>query len=143
MAQNTMKGTMAFQDTIAQYLMQRAQTEPDFAIKLTSEGKSMEQCVTYIINQVKKSGCCGFADEEIYNWAMNYWDEPEIEVGEPINCKVVVNHVVELTEEEKAEARERAIRGLCEEEKAKMRRTSHPKASSTNPQVKETSLFDL
>lgn len=143
MAQDKMKGTMAFQDTIAQYLMQRARKEPDFAIKLTAEGKSMEQCVTYIINQVKKSGCCGFADEEIYNWAMNYWDEPEIEVGEPVNCKVVVNHVVELSEEEKAEARERAIRELCEEEKAKMRKTSHPKTASTNPQAKETSLFDL
>ena len=143
MAQDTNKGTKAFQDTIARYLMERAQTEPDFAMKLASPNKSMEQCVTYIINQVKKSGCCGFEDFEIYNWAMDYWDEVEVEVGEPINCNVVVNHVVELTEEEKTEARQRAINQLCEEEKAKMRKASQPKASTSNPQVKEASLFDL
>ena len=142
MAQDTMKGTMAFQDTIAQYLMQRAQTEPDFAVKLATPTKSMEECCTYIINQVRKSGCCGFADDDIYNMALHYWDEPEVEVGDPVNCNVVVNHVVELTDEEKAEARQRAINQLCEEEKAKMRKASQPKAS-TNPQVKEASLFDF
>lgn len=144
MANDTMKGTKAFQDTIAQYLMGRAENDPILAIKIANPSKTMEQCCQFIINQVKKSGCCGFADEEIYNWALHFWDEPEVEVGEPINCQVVVNHVVELTEEEKAEARERAINQLCEEEKAKMRKTSHPKKASTeNPQVQTSSLFDF
>ena len=97
-----MKGTRAFQDTIAQYLMGRAENDPILAIKLANPSKTMEQCCQYIISQVKKSGCCGFSDDEIYSWAMHFWDEQEVEVGEPINCKVVVNHVVELTEEEKA-----------------------------------------
>ena len=41
--------------------------------------------------------------------AIHYYEEKEIEVGNPINCKVVVNHTVELTEEEKEEARQEAI----------------------------------
>ena len=94
-----------------------------------------------LIGEVKKSGCCGFTDDEIFGMAMHYWEEPEIEVGNaPTNCKVVVNHVVELTEEEKAQARKEAIAKLRDEEIAKMR-----KAKTTESKVKEVqpSLFDF
>lgn len=143
MAQDTMKGTKAFQDTIAQYLNKRAENDPILAIKLANPQKTMEQCCTFIINQVKKSGCCGFSDEEIYNWALHFWDEPEIEVGEPVNCQVVVNHVVELTEEEKAQARQDAIARLRDEEMARMRKPTQPKKTSAekdNP-IQEPNLF--
>ena len=102
MATNTMKGTQAFQDTIAQYLMARAENDPLVAVRLANPSKTMEQCCAYIIGEVKKSGCCGFTDDEIFGWAMHFWDEPEIEVSNiATNCQVVVNHTVELTEEEK------------------------------------------
>jgi len=98
MATNTMKGTQAFQDTIAQYLMARAEKDPLVAVKLANPSKTMAQCCAYIIGEVKKSGCCGFTDDEIFGWAMHFWDEPEIEVSNTAtNCQVVVNHVVELT----------------------------------------------
>ena len=141
MAQDTMKGTRAFQDTIAQYLMGRAENDPIFAIKLANPSKTMEQCCQYIISQVKKSGCCGFSDEEIYGWAMHFWDEPEVEVGEPINCQVVVNHVVELSEEEKAQARKEAIAKLRDEELAKMRKAQSKKASAEINTNQEPNLF--
>ena len=32
----------------------------------------------------------------------HYYDENEIEVGKPIQCQVAVNHIVELTAEEKS-----------------------------------------
>lgn len=94
MAQNTMNGTQAFQDTIAQYLMARAEKDPMFAVKLANPSKTMEQCCQFIIGEVKKSGCCGFTDDEIFGWAMHFWDEQEIKVSEISNCRVVVNHVV-------------------------------------------------
>ena len=141
MAQDTMKGTRAFQDTIAQYLMGRAENDPILAIKLANPSKTMEQCCQYIIGEVKKSGCCGFSDEEIYGWAMHFWDEQEVEVGEPINCKVVVNHVVELTEEEKAQARKEAIAKLRDEELAKMRKAQSKKASAEINTNQEPNLF--
>lgn len=74
----------------------------------------------------------------------HYWDEDEIEVGNPINCKVVVNHVVELTEEEKEQARQDAINKLRDEEMAKMRRPSQPKNATEKkaPEV-QPSLFDF
>lgn len=141
MATNTMKGTQAFQDTIAQYLMARAEQDPMVAVKLANPSKTMEQCCAYIIGEVKKSGCCGFSDDEIYGWAMHFWDEPEIEVGNTTaNCQVVVNHIVELTEEEKEQARQDAIAKLRDEEMAKMRR---PKTTEKKHQVEQASLFDL
>lgn len=94
---------------------------------------------------MKKSGCCGFTDAEVYGMAVHYWEENEIEVGNPINCQVVVNHTVELTEEEKEQARQDAIDKLRDEEMAKMRRpkTTEKKATENNPQVAQPSLFDL
>lgn len=144
MAQNTMKGTQAFQDTIAQYLMARAEKDPMVAVKLANPSKTMEQCCAYIIGEVKKSGCCGFTDDEIFGWAMHFWDEPEIEVSETANCRVVVNHVVELTEEEKEKARQDAINKLRDEEMAKMRKTTQSKKETENKtQVEQLSLFDF
>ena len=141
MASNGMNGTKAFQDTIAQYLMKRAENDPLVAVKLANPSKTMEQCCAYIIGEVKKSGCSGFTDDEIFGWAMHYWDEPEIEIGNtPANCKVVVNHVVELTEEDKEQARQEAIAKLRDKEMAKMK-----KAKTTEKKVKEVqpSLFDF
>ncbi len=141
MAQNTMNGTQAFQDTIAQYLMARAEKDPMVAVKLANPSKTMAQCCAYIIGEVKKSGCCGFTDDEIFGWAMHFWDEPEIEVSDNIpNCQVVVNHVVELTEEEKEKARQDAINKLRDEEMAKMRRT---KTTEKKAQDVQPSLFDF
>jgi len=77
---------------------------------------------------------------------MHFWDEPEIEVSDNIpNCQVVVNHVVELTEEEKEKARQDAINKLRDEEMAKMRRpkTTEKKATENNPQIAQPSLFDF
>lgn len=146
MAQNSMKGTMAFQDTIAQYLMARAEKDPLVAVKLANPSKTMSQCCAYIIGEVKKSGCCGFTDDEIFGWAMHFWDEPEIEVSDNIpNCQVVVNHVVELTEEEKEQARQDAINKLRDEEMAKMRKSTNSKKATTEKETTnvQPSLFDI
>ena len=141
---NENKGTMAFADTIRHYLEKRAENDVLFAVKFANPSKSVEDCVTYIINEVKKSGCNGFTDDEIFGKAVHYFEENEIEVGNPINCKVVVNHTVELTEEEKEQARQDAINRLRDEEMAKMRRPIQPKkASEKKPQVEQPSLFDF
>ena len=99
-----MKGTEHFKKTIAEYLNQRAATDPLFAPNLAKEGKNIEDCITYILNQVKASGCNGFSDDEIYSMAVHYYDEDDIKIGEKIECQVAVNHVVELSDEEKEEA---------------------------------------
>lgn len=144
MATKENKGTRAFNETIKAYLEERAENDALFAVKFANPSKSVEDCVTYIINQVQKSGCNGFEDAEIYGMAVHYWEENEIEVGKPINCKVVVNHTVELTEEEKEQARQDAINRLRDEEMAKMRKPIQPKKTTDNrTQVEQPSLFDF
>lgn len=143
MATKENKGTRAFNDTIKAYLEERAENDALFAVKFANPSKSVEDCVTYILNQVQKSGCNGFTDAEVYGMAIHYYEEKEIEVGNPINCKVVVNHTVELTEEEKEEARQEAIAKLRDEQVAKMRKPTAKKATENKPQVEQPSLFDF
>lgn len=93
---------------------------------------------------MQRSGCNGFADDEIFRMAIHYYEEDEIEVGNPINCKMVVNHTVELTEEEKEQARQDAIERLRQEEMAKLRKPIQPKkATEKKPQDVQPSLFDF
>ena len=101
--------------------------------------------MTYILNWVQKSGCNGFTDGEIYSQAVHYYDEDDIEVGKPLQCQVVVNHTVELTDEEKAEARQNAVRRYQEEELLKLQNRNKPRTATkaTTQEVQQPSLFDL
>lgn len=139
------KGTRAFNETIKAYLEEKAETDALFAVKFANPSKSVDECVTYILNSVQKSGCCGFTDDEVFGMAIHYYEENEIEVGKPLtNCQVVVNRSVELTEEEKAQARQDAINQLRNEEMAKMRKPTQPKKATENKtQVEQPSLFDF
>ena len=92
-----MKATNHFTRTILTYLELRAESDTLFAESFAKENKNIDDCITYIFNEVQKSGCMGFADDEIYSIAVHYYDEDDIEVGKPMNGKIVVNHVVELT----------------------------------------------
>lgn len=76
----------------------------------------------------------------------HYYDEDNIDVGKPISCSVVVNHKVELTEEEKAQARKDALKAYQEEEMRKIQqRHSRPKPTAKAVQNTQTelSLFDF
>lgn len=148
------KGTRAFNETIKAYLEEKAETDALFAVKFANPSKSVDECVTYILNSVQKSGCCGFTDDEVFGMAIHYYEENEIEVGKPLtNCQVIVNHSVELTEEEKAQARQDAINqlrneviasALAKQEMAKMRKPIQPKKATENKtQVEQPSLFDF
>ena len=137
-----MKGTEHFTRTIAEYLNQRAAADPLFAPNLMKPSKNIEDCVTYILNEVKKSGCYGFADDEIYSMAVHFFDEDNIDIGKPLDCHVAVNHVVQLTDEEKAEARKQAIEQYQREQLAKMRNRSERTKKAENKAV-QPSLFDF
>ena len=82
-----MKGTDHFKRTIQMYLEQRAEEDTLFAKNYRNPAKNIDDCVTYILNYVQKSGCNGFTDGEIYGQAVHYYDENEIEVGKPIQCQ--------------------------------------------------------
>jgi hypothetical protein len=115
------KGSIAFKNTIKEYLENRGSTDPLFARIITKPGKNIDDCIIYIINTVQKSGCNGFTDDEIYSMAIHYFDEDNITVdSEMSSMKVVVNHMVELTEEDKAEAKVRVLKQFEDRETVKL-----------------------
>ena len=74
----------------------------------------------------------------------HYYDEDDIEVGKVVSCQVAVNHIVELTEEEKAEARQEAIKQYQREELAKLQsRNARVKKTENVATQVQPSLFDF
>ncbi len=69
----SMKATNHFTRAILTYLEQRAETDALFAQSFAKPEKNIDDCITYILNQVQKSGCNGFADDEIYSMAVHYY----------------------------------------------------------------------
>ena len=137
-----MSATQHFKRTIQAYLEQRAAEDILFAETYHKEGKNIDDCITYILNSVKASGCNGFTDGEIYSMAIHYYTEDNIEVGKPVSCQVSVNHVVELTEEEKAEARRRAVEQHTQAELRKMQER-HKKPTAKQETQVQPNLFNF
>ena len=75
-----MNTTEYFKRTIQAYLEERAMEDELFAAKYDNPDKNIDDCVTYILNGVQKSGCNGFCDDEIYGQAIHYYEEKDIEV---------------------------------------------------------------
>ena len=122
-----MKATESFKKTIEARLQEMAAADPLFAANLQKESKNIDDCINYILNTVQKSGCNGFTDDEIFGMAAHYYDEDDIDVGNPIDCKVVVNHVPELTEEELQQAKKEAIERTIAKEQEKLQKKAAPK----------------
>lgn len=139
-----MKGTEEFKRIIKEFLDNRAKEDELFRAKYETTTRTMDDVATYIFHEVQKSGCCGFSDMEVMSMALHVIDEPTLEMGEPMQCNVVVNHHIELSEAEKAEQKALALKRYQEEELRKLQmRNFRPKA--TKPQANhqpEPSLFD-
>ena len=84
-----MKGTEQFTRTIAEYLNGRSMTDPSFAPNLQKPHKNIEECILYILSEVQRSGCNGFADEEIYSMAVHYYDEEDKEAYQILEINLV------------------------------------------------------
>lgn len=139
-----MKATEHFKQTIKAYLDERAKNDELFAVSYAKKNKNMDDCVTFILNQVKRSKCMGLTDEEVYSLAVHFFDEDDIEIGNSIACNVIVNHTVELTEEEMAQARQDALKEYQAEQLRKMqKRTNKPKTPKAQPEITTPSLFDF
>jgi len=136
-----MKTSDAFKNTIQSYLEGRAATDELFAVSFAKEGKTIDNCINYILTTVQNSGCNGFTDDEVFGMAVHYYDEDQIEVGAPVNGRVVVNHTIELTEADKAELRENARNQFQAEALAKMKTAPKAPKKAETPASIQTSLF--
>ena len=136
-----MKTTDNFKKAIKAHIDSVAEKDSNFAEKVKDPRKNIDDCITYILNQVKKSGCNGFEDSEIYGMALHYYDEKDVKPGNKINANVVVNHKVELTAEEIEKARKEAKDKIITEEMNRIRKK--PAKSKKEKTDVEPTLFDL
>lgn len=144
------KGTETFKKVIKGYLDNRAANDDLFAARYNNKDKSIDECCDYIIEQVKKTGCNGFADEEIFGMAIHYYDEDGIKPQCVHSaCSVVVNlsdHTKEQLEQKaKEEFQDRYLAKLEAEEKAK-KESARRKAQEKKQKEEaagQLSLFDI
>jgi len=134
-----MKSSERFKETILAYLEEKASNDIKFKVKFEQENKTIDDCMTYVLNTVKNSGINGFEDTEIYGMALHYYDEKEVDIGGDVSIDVVVNHTVVLTEEEIAEQREMAKEKVFNDAVNNMR---NPKVTEVKSNIdNQTSLF--
>ena len=134
-----MKGSERFKLRIKEYLDERTQNDSLFAKTYAKENKNIDDCITFILNSVKKAGIQGWDDDEIYSMAVHYYDEDDIDIGKAdLSMEVIINHQVQLTDEEIKEAKDIAM----SKAEAEQLRNIKKRKSSTHPsQDKQQSLF--
>ena len=142
-----MKSTDNFKKVIQDHLNSVAAKDELFAVTLKKENKNIDECINYILSEVQKSGCNGFADEEIFNMAIHYYDEDDIKNIKPVDARVVVNHKVKdaepykMTSKDKEIAKAHAYNEFIEEEKEVLRNKNKSKKVKKNELLTPT-LFD-
>lgn len=111
-----MANNEAAKAAIKSYLDNRAAADELFAASYSKPNKSIDECFRYILGEARKRGAsvC-MTDDEVYGLAVHYYDEDDIKVAfVPANFRVSASQgaapEVELTEEEKAAARQAAIK---------------------------------
>lgn len=141
-----MKGTETFKETIKAFLDTRAMVDELFREKYATTTRTIDDICNYIVNEVAKSGRCGFCDDEIFSMAIHIIEEPDIEINKAMDCHIVSNHSIELSEEEKAEQRALALRRFQEQELIKLQTRNSRQGSTAkttkNIQQPTLSLFD-
>lgn len=94
-----------FENTIKNYLENRAKTDSLFAETYRKANKSIKECCKYIYSQARKfakgSNSVGIDDATVYGWAVHYYDEDAIKVDEVQERTEVVAPVAEPSKEEK------------------------------------------
>lgn len=91
----------------------------------------------------KRGNAVAISDEEVYGMAVHYYDEDDIKINRlPAGEKTSVSSSakpVELTEEDKKAARDKAIARLAEEQYQTLRKKNVRKKADDNAQ--QMSLF--
>ena len=90
-----MKSNNALKEIIKKYLDQRAQSDELFAVTYAKEEKNIDECCSYITKRAKQMqtrGCAVIPDEDVFGWAVHYYDEDDIKIEKDSNMQTTVNH---------------------------------------------------
>lgn len=127
------------EDAIMAMLHERAITDEVLNAALQKEDKNITDCCNYIIGWVKNDGGKGYPDDVILGQAIHYYLEDDINKPEEVNCRVIVNREVQLTQEEIEEAKRAAFDAEVQKQRQMMTKKVQPKKETQN--VVENTLF--
>ncbi len=130
-----------FKKAIKEQLQLMAQSDELFAESLKKPTKNIDDCITYILNTVQKSGISGWADNEIFGMAAHYYDEDSIVAAKPVDCKIVINREVQLTDEEIFMAKKHAIEELHKQEISRLTSKAKKPTETTKVATTQNTLF--
>jgi hypothetical protein len=103
--------TKYFEQCIGKWLEEEKKKDETFERKVEESKKDVAGCCNYILQKVKASKQCGYADEEVYGMARHYFDEDDVkDPGAQGGVRVVVSGHIDLTDSEKEEAKAQAVR---------------------------------
>ena len=137
---NMSKELEAVKKVIKDYLDQRAQTDELFAEVYAKPNKSIDECLEFIMGEARHLGgnAVCVPDDVVFGWAVHYYDEDDLEVEKISQSVRVSASSVELSEEDKEAAYERAvsayeqkcIRQLEEKQKERTRKIAEKRKES-------------
>ena len=79
-----------FKNTIKNHLDELAKVDDSIREVLLKPNKSIEECCSYIIQEVKRKNYTAVADEDVYGIAISYYKDDSIKDVEEHNVNVVV-----------------------------------------------------
>ena len=127
MAIKEIKSSNAVLDVVRNYMEERCASDPILAIKYANPAKSLEKALNFVAHEVLKSGLTIMDSDSVFGLILHYYDE-NLEDVPNVNCKIAV--AKELTETERAEAKEQAMEQYKEEQLRELRRQNQPKATT-------------
>ncbi|WP_281631505.1 Cas9 inhibitor AcrIIA9 family protein [Flavobacterium luteolum] len=86
-----MNGSEKFKTRIGDFLKEKSLSDSAFAPMLEKASKNLDNCLKYIIAEVKKTGECAFDDSEIFDMAVRYYNDDTIGEVPEIRCRVMTD----------------------------------------------------
>ena len=134
-----------YAQVIANYLLERIETDECLRAKLEETNKTLKGCVDYVKSEAKKQAEDGVAmveDNQVYDWCVHYFLEDNLD----FERKAKENK--EDNKEKIEEETEKVDTLFGEEEVAKEKKKVNVKAAKSKKDIKEDfakqlSLFDL
>ena len=141
MSENKSTLSQPFRQTILDAVTHKAELDPLFAENLKKEHKNIDHCCNYILNTVQNSGVQGLTDDEIFSMAFHYYQEDNIDSPDAPQCEVVINHTIQLTDDEIAEAKRKAKEIVIANEKSRLTRKTPPASLQKSESQTHFTLF--
>lgn len=99
-----------FEKIIKDYIEKFAQGDAAFASKYEKSGKDIGGCCKYIMSEARKqarNGCAAIKDDEVFGWAVHYFDEGMTAPKDSPRAEVKVAPVADVPEKAAPVAKEK------------------------------------